>query len=103
MLVTCVTGAKLATVSKLRFLMRLAFAAMVPDPNRNVYPSGAALATPDWATVPEAPARFSMMICVLSSGSSREATRRATTSVLPPAAKPTTKVTGRRGQDPAAD
>jgi hypothetical protein len=49
------------------------------------------------AMVPVAPVRLSMTICWLQAAVNRGASMRATTSVPPPGAKPTSMRTGRLG------
>jgi len=64
---------------------------------RIVYPSGFALATTSAAIVPPAPARFSTMMVWPRYSPSFLCMTRATVSVPPLAAKPTTRVIGRLG------
>src|SRR5262249_33905491 len=65
----------------------------------SVCPSGGARATNSAATAPAAPGRLSTMNCWPNVPPSRVATKRATSSELPPLANGTTILTGRCGQD----
>ena len=62
-----------------------------------VWPSGAALATTSSAMLPPAPPRFSTSTCPPRRSASRAAMARATISVVPPAAAPTSMRTGLEG------
>ena len=64
------------------------------DPSSSTVPSGAALATNWWAMLPPAPPLLSTTTCWPMFSPSFLAIRRAAASAAPPAAKPTTRVTG---------
>jgi hypothetical protein len=75
---------------------------MLPDAISSVWPSGAALATSAVPMLPPAPARLSTTTVCFQISPSFCASRRATTSVLPPGAKGTTRVTLLVGQSDCA-